>query len=335
MCKLNKSNLIGNDMKIFISGITGYVGRNLAKHFLYSNDVTGLSRDLEKSLFLEELGVKILKGDLHSKNLINNLADCDVLIHTAADTDHKNISNTQYDTNVTGTELLLKAAKEAGVKKFIHISTESVLLTGKALRQATEEIPYPKNAIGSYSSTKQLAENLVIKAASEKFSTIVLRPRFVWGRDDTTAIPQILKAIKENQFAWIDGGKYKTSMTHIDNLCAGIECAISQGNSGEVYFLSDDDDKIFKDLISALVEAHGIAAPDKVIPRFVPYTIAKLDNICRKLFPNRKPLPITMQEYSTSAVEVTLDITKAKKYLGYKPVISFSQGLSEIKRNNC
>lgn len=319
-------------MKIFISGVTGYVGRNLAKYFINDNDVVGLSRDLKKSLSLKEIGVNIFKGDLHATNLTEGLTGCDTVIHTAADTDHKNISKNQYDTNVVGTQLLLNAAKMAGVKKFIYISSESVLLTGKELHLATESMPYPNKSVGSYSETKRLAEELTLSAANEAFDVIILRPRFIWGRDDTTAAPQILKAVKDNQFAWINEGKYKTSTTHIDNLCIGVECAISHGKSGEIYFLSDDDDKTFKDMISAMIEAYGFASPTKSIPRLIPLFIAKLDELRRKLFPKSSPLPITMQEFSTSAIEVTLDITKAKKELGYTPVISFQQGLLQIKK---
>ncbi|WP_206360609.1 hypothetical protein, partial [Vibrio sp. F13] len=55
------------------------------------------------------------------------------------------------------------------------------------------------------------------------------------------------------------------------------------------------------------------------------------DNVCRPFLPRSIPLPVTMQEFSTSAVEVTIDITKAKKMLGYEPVISFNEGLDEIR----
>lgn len=321
-------------MKIFISGVTGYVGRNLAKHLIHNNNLVGLSRDLDKALFLEELGVKIFEGDLHASNLVEGLTDCDLVIHTAADIDHKNLSKSQYETNVTGTKLILEAAKAAGVKQFIHISTESVLLTGKSLNLATEDMSYPKNSVGEYSSTKRLAEELVLNAATDDFCVTVLRPRFIWGRDDTTAMPQIMKAIENKQFAWIDNGDYKTSTLHIANLCQGIDCAISHGKSGEIYFLTDDNDKTFKEMVSALVDAHGVLVPTKSIPRIILLLMAKLDNLRKKYFQNMTPLPITMQEFSTSAVEVTLDITKAKKELGYSPVISFQEGILEIKKGN-
>lgn len=318
-------------MKIFISGVTGYVGRNLAAHFIQNHQVTGLSRVLTKSLSLEKLGVKIFRGDLHSNDLVEGLAGCDVVVHTAADTDHKNISATQYETNVLGTKQLLKAARAAGVKRFVYISTDSVLLTGKAVCNVNEEHPYPQKSVGNYSETKRQAEEVVLNERSDDFHVVIVRPRFVWGRDDTTAMPQILKAITDNKFAWIDGGRYKTSITHVGNLCIAIDRVIDRGISGETYFVSDDDDRSFREIITALVEAHGLAAPMNSVPRFVPFTIAKLDNVRRLFSPQSKPLPVTMQEYSTSAVEVTIDITKAKKMLGYKPIISFNEGLEEIR----
>ncbi|MGA4604624.1 NAD-dependent epimerase/dehydratase family protein [Pseudoalteromonas maricaloris] len=318
-------------MKIFISGVTGYVGRNLAKHFSQDHDVKGLSRGNKCSLQLEKQGVTLFNGDLHSQSLTKALIDHDIVIHAAADTDHKNTSKNQYETNVIGTQRLLDAAKKAGVKKFIHISTESVLATGKPLCQAKEGKPYPDLAVGNYSDSKRLAEEMVLRASDDNFHVVVLRPRFIWGRDDTTAIPQILNVIEEGKFAWISGGNYKTSATHIDNVCAGVECAISRGKPGEIYFLSDDDDKTFRELVTALVHAHNVSIPNKSIPRFVPFLLAKLDNLRRKILPNTRPLPITMQEFSTSAVEVTLNIGKAKAELGYKPVVSFQQGLSTIE----
>ena len=319
-------------MKIFISGVTGYLGRNLARHLMHEHEVVGMSRDIDKASFLENSGVKIFHGDLHSNNLAEGIKGCDVVIHTAADTDHKNVSRTQYDTNVVGTELILTAAKAAGVKRFIHISTDSVLLTGKPLRGVTEDVPYPEKAVGNYSKSKQLAEEIVLNSNSANLSVIVLRPRFVWGRDDTTALPQILNAIKNGTFAWIDGGNYKTSTTHIANLCNAVTCAIERGISGETYFVTDDDDRTFREVVSALAEAHGSSVPAKSVPRFIPHTIAKLDDLRRKMLPKSSPLPLTMQEYSTSAVEVTLNISKAKSQIQYTPVVSFQEGLTEIEK---
>ncbi len=68
---------------------------------------------------------------------------------------------------------------------------------------------------------------------------MAVRPRFVWGRDDTTALPALVEAARSGQTAWIEGGDYLTSTTHIDNLCHGVDLALRLGQGGEVYFLAD------------------------------------------------------------------------------------------------
>jgi nucleoside-diphosphate-sugar epimerase len=58
--------------------------------------------------------------------------------------------------------------------------------------------------------------------------------------------------------------------------------------------------------------------------------MARIDELRRRVFPNSKPLPMSWQEYATSAVEVTLDISKAEQELGYRPVITLEQGLKTV-----
>jgi nucleoside-diphosphate-sugar epimerase len=312
----------------FITGANGYVGRNLVKYFRARNHaVKALVRNPDSAKVLSDLGAEIVKGDLLSSIPVEMLRNVDVLIHAAADTDHKNISATQFQTNVMGTELILKVAKQAGVKKAIYISTESVLLTGSALKNATEKDAYPLKHVGEYSRTKQLAEVCALSMSDQEMSVVVLRPRFVWGEDDTTAMPYLIESVRNNKFAWIDGGNYLTSTTHIQNLCSAVQCAVEKGQGQEVYFVSDGAPRTFREMISGLICSQGLHPPSKSVPRKVLRLITIIEEIRRQVFPRSKPLPLTYQEYATSAVEVTLDISKAERELGYKPQINFEQGL--------
>ncbi|WIE41828.1 NAD-dependent epimerase/dehydratase family protein (plasmid) [Agrobacterium tumefaciens] len=101
----------------------------------------------------------------------------------------------------------------------IHLSTESVLATGKPLVNVDETMLLPLKPAGGYSRTKAVAERIALAANADDFAVVVLRPRFVWGRDDTTALPALTEAVKSGKFAWISGGTYLTSTTHIGNLC--------------------------------------------------------------------------------------------------------------------
>ena len=131
---------------------------------------------------------------------------------------------------------MLKAAREAGAKRFIHISTESVLWRGQHLRGVDETYPRAPNSPYPYAWTKAQAEELVEQANTPDFQTIILRPRFIWGPGDTTLLPMIEHMAKTGQWMWIDDGQAKTSTTHIANLVHAIELALTKGRGGRGLF---------------------------------------------------------------------------------------------------
>ena len=318
--------------KIFITGATGYVGRNLVRYFsAKGSQVVALQRSkIDLNHKIEN--VEFVQGDLFSKHLCELMKGCTCVIHTAADTDHTNQSHTQFQTNVTGTQAVIEAAKQAGIQVFIHLSTESVLATGNALKNITEDHPLPSSSVGNYSESKAQAEEIVRSATTEKFRTVIIRPRFVWGKDDTTALPQIIQSIENKEFAWISGGHYLTSTTHITNLCFGIEQAIQHGQSGQIYAITDSAPIEFRSFLTQLLATQHIAPPVKEVPRFVVRKIAKISDFLARISQGKIKGPVTFQQYSTSAVEVTLDISKAKKELKYTPIITLSEGLKEIQK---
>jgi nucleoside-diphosphate-sugar epimerase len=321
--------------KLFITGGSGYVGRNLIRHYVAKGrQVVALARSDAAMATVRALGADPWKGDLLSSDLAEGLAGCGELIHAAADTNHGRGTDAQIATNLDGTRNVLAAARQAKLSRVVYVSTESVLLDGWPLVNANEHHPVPRRPVGTYSRTKAAAERLALLQNTDSFAVVAVRPRMVWGRDDTTALPQLVGAASSGQLAWIDGGDYKTSSTHIANLCAGIDLALSKGRGGEVYFLSDGEPWAFRKLVSGILAANGVVVPDKTVPRWLLRTMATVGDALASLTAGRITLPITMQSFATSAVEVTLDISKARKELGYHPVMTIEDGLAEMGRDN-
>lgn len=317
--------------KLFITGGSGYIGRNLIRHYVAKGrQVVALARSDAAMETVRGLGAEPRQGDVLSAGLAEAMAGCDELIHAAADTDHGRGTPAQVSTNLDGTRNVFAAARRARLSRAVHVSTESVLLDGQPLVNATERHPIPRRAVGTYSRTKAEAERLALAQNADDFVVIAVRPRMVWGRDDTTALPQLIGAASSGQLAWIDGGHYKTYSTHIANLCAGIDLALSRGRGGEVYFLSDGEPWAFRKLVSGMLTANGIAVPDKTVPRWLLRSMATVGDALANLTAGRVTLPISMQSFATSAVEVTLDITKAHTELGYRPVMTIEDGLREM-----
>lgn len=314
--------------RLFITGANGYVGRNLTRHFLQKGvEVIALVRSRDAAEQVETLGAATVVGDLFSDTLAEAMKGCDAMIHAAADTDHGHGGASQMRVNAKGAEAVFKAARTAGVARAVHISTESVLSDGRPLVMVEETRPYPRRPAGSYSRSKIAAEKAVLTLDGHGLAVMAVRPRFVWGRDDTTALPALVEAARSGQMAWIDGGGYLTSTTHIDNLCHGIDLALLHGQGGETYFLTDGEPFVFRRFITALLKSQNAPVTDKTVPRAMVRAVAALGDMVGFITRGRKPVPLTLQGFAASAVEVTLDIGKARSRLGYEPVVSVQAGL--------
>lgn len=320
---------------LVVTGASGYLGRNITRQFVAKGwNVRGLVRSDASAKLVEQLGAQAVRGDILDRDSLDELMQgASSLIHAAADTGHGAGSAAQDRTNLEGTANVFAAAMQAGVGRAIQISTEAVLLTGKPLIHVKESDPLPTNPAGAYSRTKAEAERIALSHDGSGMAVMAVRPRFVWGRDDTTALPQLVEAARSGKLVWIDGGEYLTSTTHIDNLVHGLELALEKGEGGEVYFLTDGAPTGFRTFVTALLETQGVAPPVKTVPRPLVLGVARIGDALARLSGGRVSGPMSFQEYATLGVEVTLDISKAQDALGYQPVISRKQGVEALARD--
>ena len=320
--------------KVFVTGGSGYIGRNLIRRLVQDGyEVEALARGPASAAKVEALGARASLGDiLDPDSLLAGMQGCQWLVHAAADTGHGAVEASQHHTNLAGTRNVCNAARAAGVRRAVHLSTEAVLLSGKPLVLATEETPIPTRHAGRYSASKAAAECVALELNSIECPVVVVRPRFVWGRDDTTALPQLIAAARSGKLAWIGGGHYLTSTSHIDNVVEGIVLALEKGRGGEAYFVTDGDPVEFREFVSKLLEHAGVCPPTKSAPRWLVASAARLGDALARLTGGRFHPPIGGQEYGTVGVEVTLDISKATRELGYRPIITREEGLATLAK---
>lgn len=324
---------MARDKSVFVTGGSGYVGRNLIRRLVADGlRVRALARSEASARIVAALGADPMRGDILDRaSLESAMTGCEWLIHAAADTAHGAFAAQQHHTNLEGTRNVLNAARAAGITRAVHVSTEAMLLSGAPLRNANEETPIPSRHAGSYSASKAAAEQAALAENRDGLDVISVRPRFVWGRDDTTALPQLVAATRSGKLTWIDGGTYLTSTTHIDNVAEGILRALEQGRGGQAYFITDGAPMEFRAFVSALLRRAGVEPPGKTAPRWLVAAVANIGDWLERISGGRIKSPIGTQEYGTMGVEVTLDITKAERELGYRPVITFEAGLDTVQ----
>lgn len=320
-------------MRAFVTGGSGYLGRNLLDALVARGDtVHGLARSASAAATVRARGATVVDGDVTDEDaMCQGMHGCDVVYHCAALVGGPRDESLWFRTNVGGTDAAIRAAQRAGVPKLVHVSTEAVLADGHALRMVDETHPYPRRHIRPYGLTKAIAERHAVAASSDRLATVVVRPRFVWGRDDSTLLPRFVEGARRGQLAWFGGGRYRTSTTHVANAAAGLIAAAERGRGGEIYFVTDGEPVVFREFITAMLATQGVSAPSRSVPLAVVRAAASLMSGWAALTRARDEPLLTPAALALVGQEMTLSDAKARRELGYRPVLSVEEGLAELR----
>lgn len=320
-------------MNVFVTGGSGYVGRNLIRGLVSrGHQVRALARSDASVKTVEGLGAVAVRGDLlDEKALGAGLRGCEWLVHAAADTGQTSGNVAQERINIDGTRLIFRLARAQGVRRGVHVSTEAVLADGGPLVRVDETRQFPEKFAGGYSRSKALAEQAALDGNGGGLDVMVVRPRMVWGRDDTTLMPAFIKAAQSGQLAWIDGGRFLTSTTHVDNLVHALVLALEKGRAGRVYFVSDGDPVPFRDFVTELLATQNVKAPSREVPRWLAKGLTSVSGLVETVSRGKNPGPLPLQTFALMAHEVTVNDARAREELGYVPVMARAAGLDALK----
>lgn len=323
-------------MNAFVTGGSGFVGGALIRALKARGDtVVALARSDKAEAAVTSAGAdRVTRGELGDTDaMAAGMAGCRVVFHSAAVVTDWGDPRLFERVNIDGTRNALAAARAAGVARFVHVSTEAVLVGGRPLVDADETWDYPKKPLGLYPRTKGAAERLVIDANSDDLTTVVLRPRFIWGAQDTTLLPELIEAVRSGKFRWVGGGDYLTSTCHVDNVVEGLLCGAERGRGGEVYFLTDGEPQNFRAFITAMLATQDVDPGKKTVPRWLARASAWTLEGVWKLFRARRPPPITRTAVRLIGEQVTVVDQKARDELGYRARVSPAEGLAAMKRS--
>jgi nucleoside-diphosphate-sugar epimerase len=318
---------------VFVTGGSGFIGGRLIERLCAEGHlVRALARSSAAEASVRARGAEPVAGDLANVAAMRAGADgCQLAFHAAATLGDWGKREDFERGNVAGTHNVLRACEDAGVRRFVHVGTEAALLAGRPLVEIDETAPLRPDSPALYSATKALAEQAVLAANSERFETVVVRPRFVWGRGDTTLLPVIVDMVRTGRFAWIGGGRHRTSTTHVDNTVEGLVLGANRGRPGNAYFVTDGEPVVFREFVGQLLATQGVDAPTRSIPAPVAAVLARAGETAWRLLPLPGRPPLTRFAYWVSAQECTIRIDKARRQLGYEPPKSIDDGLAELE----
>ncbi|QLF91681.1 SDR family oxidoreductase [Pseudomonas sp. ABC1] len=288
----------------FVTGATGLLGNNTVRALLQRQiKVKALVRSPQKARQqFGDLPVEWIQGDLLDVDAFSHhLNGCDALFHTAAyfRDSYKGGKHWQilHDTNVLGTERLLQAAYDAGIRRAVHVSSIAVL-KGERGELIDESMSRPEEGADDYYRSKILSEQKVrefLASHPDMFVAMVL-PGWMFGPGDIgpTSSGQFLLDFINQKLPGVLPGSF--SVVDARDVAEHQIAAITHGRSGERYLAAGmhmDMSSIFK----ALSLVSGVPAPERKVPLFMLRLIALFYEGYHRL--TRKPVLI-----STSTVKL-------------------------------
>lgn len=175
-------------MRVLVTGANGLLGSHVIPQLLEKGyAVNGLLRNKDKFLLPEHINLELVEGDLRNQTIVNKaVKDCDAIIHCAAITAQNLIHYSDYyETNVLGTEIILKEAIENNIKRIVYVSSANTLGHGTKEVPGNEQNPARKPFTNSlYAKSKREAEKLLL-SASARIDVVIVNPSFLIGAYDS------------------------------------------------------------------------------------------------------------------------------------------------------
>ena len=309
--------------KILITGANGFIGGSLIRHYQkQGQDVIGVD--------LVGNGADIIQGDIANPNSISHLLkECDVIIHTAALVSNAMKDSDMWRVNVMATRNFIDAAKEYNVRRFVHIS--SIVAYGNSAEGELDE-NHPVHADGgSYVLTKLASEHVVLAAqANHEIEVVIVRPGDAYGPGSRPWIIAPLEAISKRQFILPAKGEGFFRPIYIDDLVRGItKAACHSDAAGEIFNMSCEGFMTTKDYFTPLYHWLGKKGPISVSTKLalkISGLASKIANLTGNL---NEASPATVVQLSTKS---WFSIKKAEHILGWKPKVSFEEGMEISKK---
>lgn len=307
--------------KFLVTGANGFVGHFLCDRLLKDGHaVRGTLLESESPSSLPEGVEPVMIEPLGPDTLWQHtLAGVDTVIHLAARVhimdDKAADPLTEFrQVNVDGTARLASEAAKAGVKRFIFIS--SIKVNGEESR-----LPYipasPPNPTDPYGVSKYEAEQALRTIEAETgLEVVVIRPTLVYGPGVKANFLKMMQTVQRGILLPLASIENKRSLIYVGNLVDALAtCAIHPAAAGQTYLVSDGEDVSTPELIRRTASALGV--PARLLP--FPMSLMKLAG------------KLTGKSGAVNRLtgSLTVDSSKIRQELGWKPPFTMEEGLKE------
>lgn len=235
-----------------------------------------------------------------------------------------------HQVNAIGTSNVLAAAARAGVRRFIHTSSNSPFGANPSREHVFTEAAAYHPYMG-YGRSKTAAEQAVIEAGrAGLMETVIVRAPWFYGPGQPPRQTQFFTMIRNGGFPLLGDGGNRRSMTYIDNLCEGlVACERHAAANGEAFWIADERSYSMNEIVdtveTVLSRDFGIAVTGKRLR--VPAVTADIARACDRLLQSVGLYDQRVHVLSEMNLTIACSIDKARQQLGYRPGVALEEGM--------
>ncbi|OBB03285.1 steroid delta-isomerase [Mycobacteriaceae bacterium 1482268.1] len=328
--------------RVLVTGGSGFVGANLVAELL-ERGCEVRTFDRVPSPLPEHPRLQVIEGDICDTQTVASAVDgIDTVFHTAAIIDltgggavSRESRERSFAVNVGGTENLVKAAQDAGVKRFVYTASNSVVMGGKRISNGDETLPYTERFNDLYTETKVVAERFVLSQNGvHDMLTCSIRPSGIWGRGDQTMFRRVFESVLAGHVKVLVGSKkVKLDNSYVHNLIHGFILAaqhlVPGGTApGQAYFINDGEPVNMFEFSRPVVEACGQKYPKLRVPGRLVWFVMTVWQWLHFKFGLPKPMiePLGVERLY---LDNYFSIAKAQRDLGYQPRFTTEEAMRD------
>ena len=325
-------------MKALVTGGGGFLGQAIVRGLRKRGvAVRSFSRNAHHDL--DALGVEQQKGDLADFASVSSAVQgCNVVFHVAAKPGIWGNYEEYHRPNVIGTQNVIAACREHGLRQLVYTSSPSVVFDGRDMEGVDESVPYPASFEAHYPKTKAIAEQLVRAANDAQLATVSLRPHLIWGPGDNHLLPRLVARARAGQLARIGSRANLIDTVHVDNaadahLLAADRLFPGSPIAGKVYFISQGQPVPMWEMVNRLLLAAGAPPVTRTVPVWLALALAWGFEAAHRMTRNTREPRLTRFAVHELSTAHWFDISAARRDLGYAPAISIAEGLQLLRKS--
>ncbi|MFY0680739.1 MAG: NAD(P)-dependent oxidoreductase [Thalassovita sp.] len=314
--------------RVLVTGATGFLGKAVLRRLGAAG--IGQGRDPARCAAASGEGFKLVQWALPGPPPEDaELNEVEAVVHCAALSSPFGPASAFQSTNVLGTKSVLDFARSRAVKRFVFISSPSIYFAPRDQLNVPEDMPLPP-AFTPYAQSKSAAEELVRMARD--LGPIILRPRGIYGPGDTTLLPRLLNAARARPLPRFRKGRAQIDLTYIDDVVNAVQRALTAGPEmhGQAFNISGGQVLPISHIVEQTCEKAGIVPKWRNMPFRPALAVARAaETIALMRRDPREPVA-TRYGLGLFAFEQSLDISRAKAALGWRPEVHFQDGLAHV-----